>query len=180
MENIFKLTREQKGLSLQKLATKAGISKSTIIRTEQGLYPLPSPKLIKALDLNYETSVVAYQAFQIHKRMNSGYRGNPSFFAPDSFFSLAISSDVMHPLVRMLASRSLLDFCKAFCIKPDLVTKWVSKPHLVVTIPVPILEALKVAGYPDHWIIQLSHAYRRHREYVINQSRKDNNIGGVA
>lgn len=179
MENIFKLTREQQGLSLSKLASLSHVSKSTIIRTEQGLYPLPSPKLISALNLKYETTISAYLAFQATTRFASGPHGRPPFFSPDDFLIFGSALNVtMHPLIQMLKGRSLLDFCKAFCIKPDLVTKWVNKPHLVITTPGPVIEALLIAGFPETKVIQISHAYRRYREYYVERQRT--NTRGVA
>lgn len=179
MENIFKLTREQQGLSLSKLASLSHVSKSTIIRTEQGLYPLPSPKLISALNLKYETTIPAYLAFQTWTRFRSGPHGKPPFLSPNVFHNFGARLDVtVHPMVQLLDGRSILDFCKAFCLKPDLVTKWISKPHLVITVPSPVIEALMVAGYAETRAVQLSHAYRRYREYYVERQRI--NTGGVA
>lgn len=183
MENIFRLTREQKGLSLQKLATEANLSKATIIRTEQGLYPLPSPKLIKALNLSYDTTIPAYRAFQTWTRTTVGH----AFFSPNDFHGLAIRSRHNHPFVFLLRGRTVLEFCKAFCMKPDLVNKWVTKPHLVVTIPGPIIEVMAEAGIPEKHIRQLSAEYRRYRDFYTNLQRVQTGLqtnksptGGVA
>jgi len=158
MENPLKLTRLSLDLTQEGLAKKAGLSKSSVIRTEQGLYQTPPRQLLQALNLNYSKTLPLYTAFQtLHRALSNSQASNP-YFTWQNFASLSDALPRRHPFEVLLEGRSILDFCKAFCVTPNLITRWVKKYWLVASVPTLVLDLFEETGYDGVLLID---AYNR-------------------
>lgn len=176
MENPLKLTRLSLDLTQEGLAKKAGLSKSSVIRTEQGLYSSPPPQLLKALNMDYSKTLPLYTAFQtLHRASNNSRSANPYFTWQNFSFLVEPSLAYRHPFEILLEGRSILDFCKAFCVTPNLVTRWVKKYWLVTSVPTLILELFDETGYDGDLLVEAYDRFLYEKKVMLltPQQRKE-------
>ena len=164
--NPFKALRERKGLTLHSIAVRAKVSRYLVIRTEQGCFPDPPPKLknyfVTAFDqdpweLNYE-----YHQFQRATReLNGRFLGDfPS-----------VQKNDRHPFTywRTLPGHNdynLTEVSKRLCIAQPVVYHFEHYPRQQGSVPAQLLLALEHAGYATDEIRALENAYADYRRFL--------------
>lgn len=143
-------------ISISQLAKDFGVTESTIIRTEQGLYNEIPPNVLRHLaahSLSPNTVRRQYARYQTCQRLKSGARYNRRTY---SFYrSMVAQNPEENPLVlfreKFLGYKSRLAFCKDFCLHPSTVKR--VEDGLSQTLPQSILDALGEAGF-DGWLLE--------------------------
>jgi len=175
--SLFKVERNNADFSQAKLASQLNVSKSAIIRTEQGLFTTPNDKYVQWLVDNRGYSVRkltdVYSSFQVRTRKYFGVGGVAPYIHNSKYrfeiFDLADATT--HPLVELCYAgpksgkiRSVASFIKAFCLPYSEVQRWGTYPHLVKTVPSSVLSAFKDAGYSEGNLNALTSYYSRYRK----------------
>lgn len=187
--NIFRSIRGNHKLSHQDVADQTHLSRLYVIRAEQGVYPLPSHRLV-----NWAISMVSngdedyilaqYRNYQRRCRQENGPATNHPLLTenPDLFRMLlrkgsSLHSSKEHPFRLWLRdgrySLSVMQACKAYCISPTLLQRFVAEPYRVHTVPVPVLDALSEAGYSQDILTGLEEAYKAYRKSLYRKEPED-------
>lgn len=164
-ENPLKRERLLRSLTLEALALKTGVSRMTIIRTEQGLYNVPSDRLLTFLSPDSAVRRTGLQAeYQVWRK---GRREASYGVLPDAGGFNAIEA---HPFVAWRESAALNQnqVAKAFCIHRATLYKFESQPHLLNDVPEDILEALIQSGYSTVTLQALRSAFSSYKTQVAN------------
>ena len=191
-ENALRTIRRRAGLSHADVADKTGLSRLYIIRAEQGVYPEPSDRLVHwavhtaalyELDIDGKGIRDEYRSYQrrcrqengpgIHLKSPSGI-GTVSYNYPlltENRHLFKMHQNKEHPFRLWLFDGkyhlSVMQVCKAFCISPSILQRFVAQPYLVHTVPKPVREALEEAGYTVELLNDLEEAYKRYRQRVF-------------
>lgn len=170
--NPFKALRERKGLTLHTIAVRAKVSRYLVIRTEQGCFPDPPPKLknyfVTAFDqdpweLNYE-----YHQFQRQTReLNGRFLGE---FPTDSL------PHTEHPFTYWRSKLpgndyNLTEVSKWLCIAQPVVYHFEHYPRQQGSVPAQLLLALEHAGYTLDEVNALTAAYADYRRFLKERPR---------
>lgn len=159
-ENPVKNARRFLGLTQVELANECGVSRQTVLRTEQGVYTSLPPSLGEWLTRDVPGIYNAYHAWQRAKRKHSYGK----LIEPYSFDS--ISDNPFHRWRVDSGLNSRMGVCKDFCLHPAVVTKFENTvEHSLV--PDIILDALRDSGYAESTLTALQRAYIEHRQYQL-------------
>lgn len=164
--NPLRTLREAAHCTVKEMADLADVTSQAIIRSEQGVYERPLPKLLSALwryapesDLHDEGVLLAdYHHFQRQVReSNYGRLDEHHYF---------LSGQPSHPFVAWRLASGLsarISISKLFCVHPALVTKFEMQPHLCSTPPGQLLYALRESGYSETKLDALTDKYSEYR-----------------
>lgn len=162
-KNPLREIRLSLGLSLDRLAREARVSRQLIIRAEQAVYSDPPPRLLKTLlwldvdEYSDAESVIAqYHAFQVQTR-----KLNYGALIPNFNFKNLVPPG-QHPFVvwRVRSGvKARIGPAKFFCVHPALLHKFEVQPHLVVTPPSELMLALAQSGYTKEFLASFAKAY---------------------
>lgn len=125
--NPLRLAREELGFTQAQMGTLVGMSRTSVLRYEQGLYITPTNKYTvaasSALDISEKHLLEDYQFFQIKTRVASSPR-LPLFNPPVA--KSRLRSEGLHPLEtwRLAGGFSQIGFCVAFCCHPAQIAKF--------------------------------------------------------
>lgn len=155
-ENPVKNARRYLNLTQVELANECGVSRQTVLRTEQGVYTSLPPSLGTRLVKDVPGIYNAYHSWQTSKRKSSYGK----LIEPYLFDSLGD-----HPFHKWRIDSGLtsrMGVCKDFCLHPAVVTKFENTlEHSLV--PDIILDALRDAGYAEGTLTSLQAAYVSYR-----------------
>lgn len=165
--NPLRALREAAHCSVKEMAELADVTSQAIIRSEQGVYERPLPKLLHALwryspesDLHDEGVLLAdYHHFQKLTREANYGKLNEHFL-----FRYVRSGE--HPFVawRLVSSiTARIAISKYYCVHPALITKFEMQPHLCSTTPGALRFALLESGYTEALLDRLQEAYSNYR-----------------
>lgn len=164
--NPFKALRERKGLTLHALSVRAGVSRYLIIRTEQGCFPTPPPRLLSYVVgyLNGDELEILedYAKFQVEvRKRNSRLLNTFPVGAPEN----------QHPFTywRTHAENgpfNLTEVSKRLCVAQPVLYHFEHKPRQQGSIPSQLLLALEQAGYTLDELNELKVAYDNYRRYL--------------
>ena len=173
--NPFRRCREGLKLSISDVCQATTLSRLYVIRTEQAVYPVPSNRI-----LYYFTQITngdsvwflkEYREFQRRCRQANGPASNHPLLTENYY--LYRDSNPIHPMRLWLddgrVSLSVMQFCKAYCVAPSVVQRFLAEPFRVVTVPDPIVDSLAEAGYSARLILQLEKAYAEYRKSQYGQ-----------
>lgn len=174
MQNILATIRTAHGLSQQALATRVGVSRQLVMRSEQALYVDPPPRLLDELmqfdynEYSHETVIRLYHNFQHHQRLLHGPYGftrNPLLV---QFFDFKTIPEVYNPIRDWIAytGQTPTSIAVGFCVHlqaMNILTNPRNKPPK--KLPTQFLAALLEAGYKSSLLSDLSGALTRHRSY---------------
>lgn len=137
------------------LADACGVSRQTILRTEQGVYTSLPPSVGEWLVSEVPGIYGAYHAWQRAKRKNSyGRLVEPYIYrnSDNPFRRWRIDSGIL----------SRMGVCKEFCLHPAVVTKFENTlDHS--SVPDIILDSLRDSGYSETQLTALQTAYIEYR-----------------
>jgi transcriptional regulator with XRE-family HTH domain len=194
--NIFRSIRANLKLSHQDVANETGLTRLYVIRAEQGVYPLPAQRLItwalkavsspNSVTSNESWIVDEYRNYQRRCRQENGpikfhplLTENPDLFRMLLRKSAPILQSREHPFRLWLRdgrySLSVMQACKAFCISPTLLQRFVAEPWRVHTVPAPVRDALSEAGYQADLLDLLEEAYTLYR-IRLYRPKEDGNV----
>lgn len=184
VENPLRQARKVCRLTIDQVVLKTGLSKSYIIKQEQGTYEEPSELL-----LNFYLSILGpykfwrvearkkYRAFQSAVRIaNYGVLKEP-FPLKKYLSTLNDKKTVQHPLEfwREVSHHAkgqhpnLNLISKSLCIQQALLYKFEHQAHLVNSVPEPLIHALLEAGYSSETISGFDLAFHEYKRYLRNQ-----------
>lgn len=158
-ENPVKAARRYLGLTQLELADACGVSRQTVLRTEQGVYTSLPPSLGEWLVKDVPGIYSAYHAWQRAKRKASYGR----LIEPYSFSSF---DNPFHRWRMDSGQSSRMGVCKDFCLHPAVVTKFENTLEHG-RVPDIILDALRDAGYMEGTLTALQSAYSTYRAKVL-------------
>lgn len=166
--NPFKALRERKQLTIHTIAVRAGVSRYLIIRTEQGCFATPPPKLLsffaEAFGINEIEFTQEYNQFQQDTRWENG-----KFLG--EFPQLDDFPEDVHPFTMWRSQINKNDFnptqvSKMLCVAQPVLYHFEKYPRRQGSVPAQVLTALSDAGYDQATLDRLVKAYARHREYL--------------
>lgn len=155
-ENPVKNARRFLGLTQLELANECGVSRQTVLRTEQGVYTSLPPSLGDWLTRDVPGIYSAYTSWQTAKRKHSYGR----LIEPYSFDTANDNPFHRWRLDSGLTSR--MGVCKDFCLHPAVVTKFENTLEHI-SVPDIILDALRDSGYAESTLTALQRAYSEYR-----------------
>lgn len=173
-------------LTMEELCRACKVSKTLIIKNEQGCYPSPSAVLtlffrrhVEYFDEQHFND--QYSLFQYHTRRLSYGLLLPNFPLQEYLNRLPVGAEpntqisnepFYHPFEywRMCSIKqpNLYQISKAFCTHQGILFKFENQHHLVNSVPDPLVSALLDAGYSRDTLIQLDLAYREFKQYMRN------------
>lgn len=164
--NPFKALRERKGLTLHSIAVRAKVSRYLVIRTEQGCFPDPPPKLlsyyITAFGVNRSEIIGEYHEFQKETRLLSGrFLGEFPTNVPTGSHPFTYWRTMPH-----VNDFNLTEVSKRLCIAQPVVYHFEHYPRQQGSIPAQLLLALEEAGYTTLELASLKEAYADYRKYL--------------
>lgn len=187
--NPLKSIRLSLNLTQDQVSESTGLSKSAILRAEQGVYPNISDALLSfyaqsclQADLTFVPSVLreGYRSFQRLTRLRSG--PNPPVSASNGSRSDRLIGLMephrfrvtCHPFVEWRESMDLsqIAISKLYCVHPAMVYRFENQPHLCELVPEPLLEALREAGYSESTLDHLVTAYALHRSHLSREFKR--------
>lgn len=174
MMNPLKAARQDLGLTQDQLGKEAnGIARLTVLRAEQGVYQLPPPAILNALQrrgLNPEKLEREYLLWQTRERQLHRHALSLPLPTPADFAAVADFSDAefsayaqSQPLVqwRIISGiESQIEFCKMFCVHPAVISNFEAGRQR--KIPTQLVDALTDAGIDYQVITELA---KRCREF---------------
>jgi DNA-binding XRE family transcriptional regulator len=122
-QNPFLLARKELHLTQSSVAALCNIQRHVVIRTEQGLYETPSPKLCTVLELDYLPTVAAYHKWRIYSRVQNSEKIR-------NYFSLYLAADIrytnIHPHIvfREINNISSIGLCILIKFQHSLLNKY--------------------------------------------------------
>jgi transcriptional regulator with XRE-family HTH domain len=126
----FKEIRVANRLGQEQVANQCRLTQQVVLRTEQGLYGMPSPSLLRFLaSLEYSKSVDElrndYKAWQTQHRLYSKVKIEQALLrqravAPKVKFTLP-------QLKNILGCSSSIGFCKLMCVHPSQVNRYTKR-----------------------------------------------------
>jgi hypothetical protein len=185
--NPLKVERKRLGITIETLCYRANISKSLVIKNEQGTYPLPSPTILAYFtnedpDFDSASCSADYRTWQRDKRESSYGLLSPTFNLTYYLRGLPVGDEdelrgdepYIHPLeywrINSLHRPNLNMLSKGFCLQQSLLFKFEQQAHLVNSVPDPICHALLEAGYDRRVLSDLETAYTEYKQYFRNLS----------
>lgn len=194
--NPLKVERKRLGLTIDSLCYRASVSKSLVIKNEQGTYPEPSPTILAYFtnedpDFDSAECRASYRAWQRDKREQSYGLLNPHFDLRAYLRGLPVGDDIgksqngtepyPHPFewwrLRTVLQPNLNKISKGFCLQQALLFKFEQQAYLVNSVPEPITHALIEAGYDRRVLMDLEVAYSEWKQYIRNLSLKVDRSG---
>jgi transcriptional regulator with XRE-family HTH domain len=142
LTNPLKRFRLQEALTQEALGDLIRVSKQVVLKTEQGLYHTPTPKLSAWVERTFSVDLTKpYAQWQTTQRQKLGERE----WHPAENFSVW--------LIKNFPGQSNMAICKQFCIHPATLRSFLL--HEVRRMPVQIRVALIEAGVPGEQIERL-------------------------
>lgn len=166
--NPFRQARERRNYTIQALAVKAKVSRYLVIRTEQGCFPEPPPRLLnyvtQAFVLDPDELTNDYHDFQKEMRWL-----NERLLGPLPDFPNTAPS--WHPFVlwRQHTNNNnfnLTHIAKSLCLAQPVLYHFEHKPRQQASVPAQLLSALADARYSREEIQDFKLAYNDYREYL--------------
>jgi len=159
--NPVYVVRRKLGLSHAELADRYSVSKSTLLRTEQGLYARIPPEILSGLRLDHSSpwSISAdYSRYQTSQRDRNSHLLR-------SLGTVGLYADALgHPFISWRLYEGILsrlEFCRLFCIHPSTVKRYedgisLSTPSVILDL----IRAYNIEWEPLEWSYQ---NWRRNR-----------------
>lgn len=123
----FKEIRESNNLSQNQVAYACGLTQQVVLRTEQGLYGLPSVKLLNFL-ATLENSRAVAELIEIYKAWQTEHRKYNQIkveFPLQKFRAENPHEKITLPqLKKILGCTSSVGFCKLICVHPSQVDRY--------------------------------------------------------
>lgn len=140
------------GISVTSLAKRIGVSKQYVSRAEHGTYSALNNDLVRfaseKLRIKPAEFVRRYKEFQHATREHTLGEMNPQILARRG--SLAPGNEIFSTW-RSGYWRSVVSFCNAFCVHPEIVMKY--EEGVRSDMPAPLREILNEVGLIDpNWI----------------------------
>lgn len=183
--NPVKAQRQKMRLTIDQLCHQADVSKSLVIKNEQGAYPEPSVTIV---DFFYNNSdefdkvefTTAYYEWQSWQRKRNYGLLTPDFPLESYLKGLPVGEAMVapykHPFLywrqASFTHPNLNAISKGFCIHQGLLFKFESQSHLVNSVPQPIRSALLEAQYTERSLDRLELAYSEWKRYMRNLSQQ--------
>jgi transcriptional regulator with XRE-family HTH domain len=139
--NPVKEFRERLYISQEKLAEEMGVSHSTLLRTEQGLYSEIPPVILRFLKANSEyttTPIADYARFRSEQRATSSQHLKPLGTTP---FYLGQEEHPFKDWRERQGYRSRLSFCTAFCLHPSTLIRF--EKGISVRVPQDVVDLFR-------------------------------------
>lgn len=170
-KNPLKAVRLTAGLSQQSVADLTHLSRLMIVRVEQGFYPEPPSALIEFLSncsgVRPHILREDYHEWQVDRRQLSyGLLMEPPPTPPLSPVGLVLKHPFKHWRELSPTSPNLTHVCKLFCLHQGLMYKFENSPHLVDSLPQPLVSALLESGYDPQTIKNLDRWYQMYLEHL--------------
>lgn len=164
--NPLRKARISRNETLQSLADKCGLSKQTLIRSEQGLFEEPPVKLVTYLVSDGANELQLrddYEGFVLgvrsrHKRMFGE-------------FNKTVREAGQHPLTWLLSNwivgepMNVTEMAKLLCLSQAQLSHWLNNPKQV-KVPSPLLTALFQSGYAKFELESLVTEYAKYRTEI--------------
>jgi transcriptional regulator with XRE-family HTH domain len=153
-ENPYRYARRESGLTQEQLSAQTQLSRNYILRVEQGLYHIPSPRIATILTEHFpmylngdpEKYLEAYSDWIAEERrqvQDTDFHRRLEFYLEDTdMFSVAPER---HPHIRFretLVGKSLIDYCKTVKVQQSIIQAYELSPKLVF----PSLEKIALNG----------------------------------
>lgn len=160
--------------SLEECAVEIGVSPSTIIRTEQGLYNDIPPRIFRYLSdrtLSPGTVTYDYHRWQNSRRMQTlnGKDVSPFIFFKQSLSSLIQQEPETNPILLwrfyVLGYESRLAFCRDLCLHPSTIKRY--EDGVAERMPESLISALELSRIEIDWEF-LDECYRKWRRTRSN------------
>lgn len=196
--NPFKEARLRLHLTIDQLVNRTGFSKTFIINLEQGRYPEPPESVLTAFENQFERNATSisfsrvavlerYKHFQNVTRKHNFGLLIPTFPVGTYLRQLRTIEQqgqliqspserlsIVHPFEFWRAASynfpNLNTVSKAFCIQQGLLHKFETQPHLVNSVPEPVVSALLIAGYDPSVLEALELAFTEYKQYLRNRA----------
>ena len=165
--NPFKVMRYEKNFSLQQLSVSTGLSKNSIVKTENGTFNRPSDSIVDfwvRKGYAYNDLLLAYEEFQLSMRERATL-----YFGP----SLAVKTDygTNHPLRQLRYSRpspvdglalpvGIEQVSRDLCLPVDTLRFYEKKYARQKSTPKGLLLVLSSIGYNGKQVTQYDVSYR--------------------
>lgn len=196
--NPIKTFRDAEALSIDDLAFIADVSRTAIVRTEQGVYDEVPPNImavVQSRGYSFTATRDSYKSFISAQRRNSFGSLTPelpewelrltkdkTFYyiaaqePPVEVFSLLNTRDelvsVWHPFTHWRLCSAIpkqLTVCRLFCIHPSRMSEF-ELHNKFVGVPNSIVDALRESGYSEHTLKVLNDRYNMYRKALITNS----------
>jgi transcriptional regulator with XRE-family HTH domain len=164
MENPYRYARRESGLTQEQLSAQTQLSRNYILRVEQGLYHIPSPRIATILTEHFpmylngdpEKYLEAYsdwiaeerrqvQDTDFHRRLEFYLEDTDMFSVAKDRPSVAKDRPERHPHIffrETLVGKSLIDYCKTVKVQQSIIQAYELSPKLVF----PSLEKIALNG----------------------------------
>lgn len=142
--NPVKVVRNKLRLSHAELAIRYGVSESTLLRTEQGLYVDIPPTILRNIATDHPLpSLISadYHRFQVSQRDRNRNELRPYGTIKHDPYSKT------HPFIswrKECGIESRLEFCRMFCIHPSTLKRF--EDGISLTTPSYLLDVLRSLG----------------------------------
>ena len=192
--NPLKTLRKSSGLTIEQVCYQTGLSKSLVIKQEQGTYNEISRTLLAfykdvcPTDFSVVEVEVHYRQWQRKTRTNNFGMLSPHFPLADYLADLPVDTSshlpvgvaigtrkgepYYHPFeywrLTSASSPNVNQISKAFCVQQAILFKFENQPHLVNSVPEPLFYALLQAGYQRSTLEALETAYGEYKQYLRN------------
>lgn len=182
MKNPLKSLREANELTLDQVAHLSGVTPHAVLKSEKGVYELPSQKLLDFFLDNdnqlfwTEAQIIHdYKSFRVFTRQSSGPYSQVSWTLskPDSHSSQLIFPIELLPInpnknpftaYREYYVRSKSQVSNCLCLHPTIIHKLELQPEKYQTLPKQFLEATADAGYTMAWQAHLADWFNQYKQ----------------
>lgn len=180
MENPLKTLRKEFKLSQDSVAELSGVSKTAIVRAEQGCYTNIPVGLVKFYTAKWGTQLdgltSAYENFQLTTRKHNYGRLVPAITYGHEIVHIALmlhELDSKHnPFTwwRAYSHLNKAEVAKLYCVGLSCLNKLESSNPPSV-IPGQLAEALIQSGYHPHTVVSLNDNLKRHKNFILESAR---------
>lgn len=168
--NPFTELRQRNDLTVQEFADRAGVSKQSIIRLEQGCFQEPLPKVLSYVLSNYPVSeftlVNDYEDFQIQQRMR-----HPRYFGNVRVLLELDHPATEHPLRLLRGKRNLTEVAKDLCLSQATLAFFERRVKNQKSVPKQLLDVMRFIGHTKEERDVFEDHYRMYREGVLKRDR---------